>query len=112
MKPVRSLIIFGTGIAAGIAIATRVDADEPEVLHGPSQRSGAPATRRCAPPRPGVARGGDRATSRAWTRSVAHAEMIREPDGPRTMTRPGAEPGYQLGPNVAAAELSARQSPR
>ena len=37
MKPVRSLIIFGTGIAAGIAIARRVGADEPEVLHGPSQ---------------------------------------------------------------------------
>ena len=69
MKPMRSLIIFGTGIAAGIAIARRVGADEPEVLHGPTdQRSaGNPALRAASA---GLARAGDRA-------SVASLDAIR-----------------------------------
>ena len=76
MKPVRSLIIFGTGIAAGIAIARRVGADEPEVLHGPSQErnSSNPALRAASA---GLAKAGDRATVASLDAIRRAREIIR-----------------------------------
>ena len=76
MKPVRSLIIFGSGIAAGIAIARKVGADEPEVLHGPSQErsSSNPALRAASA---GLARAGDRATVASLDAIRRAREIIR-----------------------------------
>ena len=34
----RSLVLFGAGIAAGLAIANKLHQDDPEILHGPSKR--------------------------------------------------------------------------
>ena len=33
----RSLFVFGAGVAAGLALAKRMTEDDPQVLHGPSQ---------------------------------------------------------------------------
>jgi hypothetical protein len=37
MKPLRTLVVFGAGIAAGLAIARKITEDDPEVLHGPAR---------------------------------------------------------------------------
>jgi hypothetical protein len=60
MKPVRTLVVFGAGVAAGLALARRMLADDPDVLHGPSQRETANPALRAASA--GIAKMGDRAT--------------------------------------------------
>ncbi|HEY7522127.1 MAG TPA: hypothetical protein VH720_00535 [Candidatus Limnocylindrales bacterium] len=34
----RSLFLFGAGVAAGLAIANKLHEDDPEVVHGPSKQ--------------------------------------------------------------------------
>jgi hypothetical protein len=42
----RSLVLFGAGVATGVAIMRRLTADDPEVVHGPQRRADAsPALR-------------------------------------------------------------------
>ena len=83
MKPLRTLIVFGTGVAAGIAVARRIGADEPEVLHGPSrQDAGNPALRAASA---GLARAGDRATVASLdairrAREIIRSRMDETPD--------------------------------
>jgi hypothetical protein len=72
MKPLRTLIIFGSGVVAGISIARRIGADEPEVLHGPSQRESTNPALRAASA--GLTRAGDRAT-------IASLDAIRRARG-------------------------------
>jgi len=60
MKPLRTLVIFGTGVAAGVAIARKVGADDPEVQHGPVKRESTNPALRAASA--GIAKAGDRAT--------------------------------------------------
>jgi predicted dinucleotide-binding enzyme len=73
MKPIRSLVVFGAGIAAGLALAKRMTEDEPEVLHGPSQvqSSSNPALR-------AVTNSAQRMADRA---AVASLEAIRRARG-------------------------------
>jgi hypothetical protein len=33
----RTIFLFGAGVVAGLAIAKKMNEDDPEVLHGPSQ---------------------------------------------------------------------------
>jgi hypothetical protein len=75
MKPLRTLIIFGSGLAAGIAVARKIGADEPEVLHGPSQRETANPALRAASA--GLARAGDRATIASLDAIRRAREVIR-----------------------------------
>jgi hypothetical protein len=35
----RSLVLFGAGVATGVAIMRRLTADDPEVAHGPQRRA-------------------------------------------------------------------------
>jgi hypothetical protein len=35
----RSLVLFGAGVATGVAIMRRLTADDPEVVHGPQRRT-------------------------------------------------------------------------
>jgi hypothetical protein len=73
MKPIRSLVLFGAGIAAGLALAKRMTEDEPEVLHGPSHAQGSsnPALR-------AVTNSAQRIADRA---AVASLEAIRRARG-------------------------------
>jgi predicted dinucleotide-binding enzyme len=60
MKPVRTIVVFGAGVAAGLALAKRMLADDPDVLHGSSQqRASNPALRAASS---GLAKMGDLAT--------------------------------------------------
>jgi hypothetical protein len=38
----RSLILFGAGVATGLTIARRLSADDPEIVHGPRRASQTP----------------------------------------------------------------------
>jgi hypothetical protein len=43
---IRTLLVFAAGIVAGLALAKKMDEDDPEVLHGPSKPASAnPALR-------------------------------------------------------------------
>ncbi|HTG46578.1 MAG TPA: hypothetical protein VK646_02840 [Actinomycetota bacterium] len=56
----RSLVLFGAGIATGLAIARKLTEDDPNVQHGPTNASSAnPAVRALAGPAQRLA---DRAT--------------------------------------------------
>ena len=35
----RSIVLFGAGVATGIAIMRRLTADDPEIIHGPHRRA-------------------------------------------------------------------------
>jgi hypothetical protein len=35
----RSLVLFGAGIAAGVAIMRRLTEDDPDIVHGPQRRA-------------------------------------------------------------------------
>jgi hypothetical protein len=35
----RSLVLFGAGVATGVAIMRRLTEDDPEVVHGPQRRA-------------------------------------------------------------------------
>jgi len=35
----RSIVLFGAGVATGIAIMRRLTADDPEIIHGPQRRA-------------------------------------------------------------------------
>jgi len=69
----RSLILFGAGIMTGLAIARKMSADEPEVLHGPARVTAPanPALRAVTSQAPRMA---DRAT-------VASLEAIKRARG-------------------------------
>ena len=42
----RSLVLFGAGVATGVAIMRRLTADDPDIAHGPQRRADAnPALR-------------------------------------------------------------------
>jgi hypothetical protein len=68
----RSLLVFGAGIATGLALARRMTHDDPEVLHGPRQATPAnPAIRAVSGTASRIA---DRAT-------VASLDAIRKARG-------------------------------
>lgn len=35
----RSIVVFGAGVATGVAIMRRLTADDPDVVHGPQRRT-------------------------------------------------------------------------
>jgi hypothetical protein len=57
----RSLFVFGAGVVTGLAIARKMNEDDPEVLHGPT-RSEAPANPALRAVSEQAQRLGDRAT--------------------------------------------------
>jgi hypothetical protein len=65
----RSIVLFGAGVAAGLAIANRLHEDEPEIQHGPVRTQGAadPAMRLVS----------DRASRLADRATVASLDVIR-----------------------------------
>lgn len=68
MKPLRTLIVFGAGIAAGLTIAKKMTEDDPEVLHGPT---------RAGSQRPAVKAVSNQASRLADRAQVASLEAIR-----------------------------------
>jgi hypothetical protein len=69
----RSLVLFGAGVAAGLAISSKLHEDEPEIQHGPvkSQGSASPALRVVS----------DQASRIADKATVASLDVIRRARG-------------------------------
>jgi hypothetical protein len=72
----RSLVLFGAGVATGVAIMRRMTADDPEVLHGPQRRADTnPALRVLSEQ---TARISDRATVRSLDAIRRARAMLQE----------------------------------
>jgi hypothetical protein len=70
----RSLLVFGVGIATGLALARRMRQDDPDVLHGPRQTTRTPANPAMRTVSGTASRIADRAT-------VASLDAIRKARG-------------------------------
>ena len=65
----RSLVLFGAGMVAGLAIANKLHEDDPQVLHGPSKRR--------APSNPALRVASTQAQRLADRAAVASLDAIR-----------------------------------
>jgi hypothetical protein len=72
MKPLRTIVVFSAGIAAGLAIARKMTEDDPDVLHGPTRATSQSPARRLASAQ------AQRITNRA---QVASLDAIRRARG-------------------------------
>ena len=72
MMKLRSLLVFGAGVAAGLALSRRMTQDDPEVLHGPRQT---------APTNPAMRAVSGTASRIADRATVASLDAIRKARG-------------------------------
>lgn len=72
----RSLVVFGAGVAVGVSIMRRLTADDPEIVHGPQRRSDQNPTLRLLTDQ--TARLSDRATVLSLDAIRRAREAIRE----------------------------------
>ncbi|MGE5225357.1 MAG: hypothetical protein ACM3OO_00610 [Planctomycetaceae bacterium] len=69
----RSIVLFGAGVAAGLAIANRLHEDDPEIQHGPVRSQG--------PANPALRAVSDQASRVADRATVASLDVIRRARG-------------------------------
>ena len=69
----RSLVLFGAGLAAGLAIANKLHEDDPEIQHGPVKAQG--------PANPALRVVSDQASRIADKATVASLDVIRRARG-------------------------------